>query len=151
VRWRVIAVGAAGRDFYRRGCAHYRERLARLAPIEVREVKEGRGAPDAVRAAEAAALRARAEGRTVALDEGGRAWTSRALADHVSQLELRGTSRLTLWIGGAEGLDPALRAAADEVWRLSDLTLPHDLARLVLLEQLYRVEALRAGHPYHRG
>lgn len=151
MRWRVIAVGAPGRDFYRRGVAHYRERLARLAAVEVREVKEGRGAPEAVRATEAAALRAGAEGRTVALDERGRAWTTTALAEHVSELELRGTSRLSLWIGGAEGLDPDLRDAADEVWRLSDLTLPHDLARLMLIEQLYRVEALRAGHPYHRG
>lgn len=151
MRWRLVAVGAPGRGFYERGVAHYQGRLARLAPIEVQEVKEGRGDPDAVRAAEAAALRARADGRTVALDERGRAWTTRALADHVTDLEVRGTSRLTLWIGGAEGLDPALRAGADEVWRLSDLTLAHDLARLVLLEQLYRVEALRAGHPYHRG
>ena len=57
---------------------------------------------------------------------------------------------LTLWVGGADGLDADLVAGADERWRLSDLTLAHELALAVLLEQLYRVESWRAGHPYHR-
>ncbi len=151
MRWRIVAVGRPARAFLTRGCRHYQERLQRLAPVEVVEVREGRGAPDAVRAAEAEALRARADGRVVALDERGRSWTTAALAEHVGELELRGSSRVSLLIGGAEGLDARLRAAADEVWRLSELTLPHDLARLVLLEQLYRIETVRAGHPYHRG
>lgn len=151
MRYRIVAVGDPPRGFLRTGCAHYADRLGRLAPIEVVEVREGRGADaDAVRAREAEALNARAEGRIVALDERGTSWTTRKLAARVAELELRGTSRLSLLIGGAEGLDPALRAAADERWRLSDLTLPHDLARLVLLEQLYRIETIRAGHPYHR-
>lgn len=150
MRWRLLAVGRIGRGFLQRGCEHYAARLAKLAPVEVIEVREGRGAPEVVRAAEADALRARADGRLVALDERGRAWTTSALAAHVSALELRGVSRISLAIGGAEGLDEALRDAADEVWRLSDLTLPHDLARLVTLEQLYRIETVRAGHPYHR-
>ncbi len=151
MRYRIVAVGSPPRGFLRSGCTHYADRLGRLAPIEIVEVREGRGGDaNAIRAREADALTGRSDGRIVALDERGTSWTTHALARHVAELELRGTSRLSLLIGGAEGLDPAVRAAADERWRLSDLTLPHDLARLVLLEQLYRIETIRAGHPYHR-
>lgn len=152
MRYRIAAVGSLRRGFVRDGCAHYLERLRGLAPAEVVEAKPGKGSDvDRVREAEATALAAARDGRVVALDERGRAWRTRALAEHVGGLELGGTSRLTLLVGGADGLAPRLRGEADEVWRLSDLTLPHELARLVLLEQLYRIETVRAGHPYHRG
>jgi 23S rRNA (pseudouridine1915-N3)-methyltransferase len=91
------------------------------------------------------------QGRGVALDERGRTFTTAALADHVAALDLRGESKLTLVVGGADGLDEAVGAACAEAWRVSDFTLAHELALAVLVEQLYRVEALRAGHPYHRG
>ena len=68
----------------------------------------------------------------------------------MEQLELNGGSRVSLLIGGANGHDEQLLAAVDESWSLGPLTLPHYLARLVLVEQLYRVETVRAGHPYHR-
>ena len=150
MRYRIVAVGGLGRGFLADGCAHYLKRLTRLAEAEVREVRAGRGAPDAVRAAEGEALARNADGRLVVLDERGRSRTTAELARHVTARETAGDSRITLLIGGAEGTGPAVRARADEVWRLSDLTLPHELARLVLLEQLYRIETVRAGHPYHR-
>jgi 23S rRNA (pseudouridine1915-N3)-methyltransferase len=152
VRYRLIAVGRLKRGFYATACRHYVERLAPLGRIEVVEVKEGRApGSDAAREAESAALLAAARGRTVALDERGRTFSTRALAAYVSELELRGTSQLSLLVGGAEGHAPWLTGRVDESWSLSPFTLPHELARLVLLEQLYRVETLRAGHPYHRG
>lgn len=151
MRYRIAAVGSLRRGFLRTGCEHFEGRLAALAPVEVHEVKAGRGSdPEAVRAQEGEALLARSDGLVVALDERGRAWRTATLADEVSRHEVRGTSRITLLIGGAGGLSDAVRSRADAVWRLSDLTLPHELARLVLLEQLYRIETLRAGHPYHR-
>ena len=57
---------------------------------------------------------------------------------------------MALIIGGADGIDPALKRTADEAIRLSDMTLPHALARVLLLEQLYRAWSLRTNHPYHR-
>lgn len=150
MRWRIAAVGRLRRGFARSGCEHYQDRLARWAKVEAVEVREGRGTPGAVRAQEAAALWAQADGRVVALDERGRAFRTRDLAAHVAALERSGTSRITILVGGAEGLDTDLMTEVDEHWRLSDLTLPHELARLLLLEQLYRIETLRAGHPYHR-
>ena len=151
MRYRIVAVGKLRRKFYQQGCAYFGERLARLAQVSVVEVKEGRGATaEEVKAAEGKALLAQASGRLVALDERGRSWRSSELASHVADLDLRGESELTLLIGGAEGLSAEVRAAVQESWRLSELTLPHDLARLVLLEQLYRIESIRANHPYHR-
>jgi len=152
VRYRLVPVGVPARGFARDALAHYEGRLAKLAPVEVIPVKAGRGGDvNGVRAREADALRAQADGYVVALDERGERFTSEALARRIADLEVRGTSRVTLWIGGADGLDPALVAEADATWRLSDLTLPHELAAVVALEQLYRVETIRAGHPYHRG
>lgn len=151
MRVRVACVGRPDGGPFAAAVAAYLPRLAGLMPTEVVPVRAGRGRdPLARRRAEATALRAAAVGRTVALDERGRAFTTTALADHLTELELRGDGRLTLWIGGADGLDPALVAEAGERWRLSDLTLAHELALVVLLEQLYRVASWRAGHPYHR-
>ncbi len=152
MRYRVIAVGRLKRGFFSAGCQHYVERLQPLSRLEVVEIKEGRaGDAAAVREAESTALLAAAQGRAVALDERGRAFDTRALAAHLDALEVRGISQLSLLVGGAEGHAPWLRERTEEAWSLSPLTLPHELARLVLLEQLYRVETLRAGHPYHRG
>lgn len=152
MRYRIVAVGKLRERFYRDACSHYLDRLTPFAPCELFEVKEGRGGgPAEVREAEGRALMAQAQGVTVALDEKGRTFSTAALARHVTELELRGESSLTLLIGGAEGHPESLRERVDDAWSLSPLTLPHDLARLVLLEQLYRIETLRAGHPYHRG
>jgi len=156
VRYRLVAIGRLKRGFHADGCRYYAGRLEALARLEVVELKEGRGGDvRAVRDAESTALLEAAQGRTaartVAIDEHGRSFGTRDLAAHLDGLELAGDSRLSLLVGGAEGHAPWLLDRVDEVWRLSDLTLPHELARLVLLEQLYRVETLRAGHPYHRG
>jgi len=150
VRYRILAIGAASRDVAA-AMDRYVTRLARHGEVEVIEVK-GSKVHDAelARTKDAEALRSRADGYRVALDERGRRFDTAGLARHVSDLEQRGVSRITLMVGGAEGLDETVRKEVDETWRLSDLTLAHDLARLVLLEQLYRVESLRAGHPYHR-
>jgi 23S rRNA (pseudouridine1915-N3)-methyltransferase len=151
MRYRIACVGRPDGGPFAAAVATYLPRLAGLAPAELVVVKAGRGRDVAERRRqEATALRAAAAGRSVALDERGRAFTTAALAEHVAALELRGESRLTLWLGGADGLDPGLRDEADERWRLSDLTLAHELALALLLEQLYRIESWRAGHPYHR-
>ena len=87
--------------------------------------------------------------RRVVLDEHGDRWTTRALA---ARLEAwRGDGRdVAFLVGGPDGLDPALKASADETARLSDLTLPHALVRVLLAEALYRAWSLSTGHPYHR-
>ncbi len=152
MRYRVVAVGKLKSAFYREACEHYLKRLGPLATCEVIEVREAREADvEATKLAEGAALLAKVQGLSVALDEHGRTLDTQALARRVSALENRGVSQATILVGGAEGHGRDLLGAVDETWSLSPLTLPHDLARLVLLEQLYRIETLRTGHPYHRG
>ncbi len=87
--------------------------------------------------------------RRVVLDEHGTRRSSAALAERLAFW--RGDGRdVALLIGGPDGLDPALQASADETLRLSDLTLPHAFARVLLAEALYRAWSLASGHPYHR-
>jgi 23S rRNA (pseudouridine1915-N3)-methyltransferase len=86
--------------------------------------------------------------RVVALDERGEGLGTQALARRLTLWQEQGD--VALLIGGPDGLDPALRAAAHERIRLSDLTLPHAFARVLLIEQLYRAWSINAKHPYHR-
>ena len=87
--------------------------------------------------------------RVVVLDERGTALTTTGLATQLKEWQHGGTD-VVLVIGGPDGLDPALRAAAHQRIRLSDLTLPHAMVRVLLIEQLYRAWSVNAGHPYHR-
>ena len=87
--------------------------------------------------------------RRVVLDEHGTRLASAQLAERL-RFWLADGRDVALLMGGPDGLDASLNASADETWRLSDLTLPHALARVVLAEALYRAWSLNAGHPYHR-
>jgi 23S rRNA (pseudouridine1915-N3)-methyltransferase len=150
VRYRVVTIGRSSRGPFAAPIGRYLGRLRHLAGgAELIELKPSVG--DRRRVAESAALAAAAQGRSVVLDEHGTSWTTADLAAHVGALERRGESRLSVLIGGAEGTTEALRASADETWSLSSLTFAHELAVVVVLEQLYRIETLRSGHPYHRG
>ena len=87
--------------------------------------------------------------RVVALDERGTSLTTVALAAKLKAWQL-GADDVALVIGGPDGLDPSFRQVAHERIRLSDLTLPHAMARVLLIEQLYRAWSINASHPYHR-
>jgi len=102
-------------------------------------------------AAEAQRLEAAAPrgARRVVLDERGTRHTTVALAERL-RFWLGDGRDVVLFVGGPDGLDPALKATADETWRLSDLTLPHAMVRVLLAEALYRAHSVVIGHPYHR-
>jgi len=139
-RWRLIAVGRLRQAWVAEGIALYRRRLPGLEIVEVRDGTPAREA-DAIRAA------LRPDERLVALAEEGETLGSAAFA---SALERRAGDRLAFVIGGADGLEPSIKAAASWRLSLSPLTLPHELARLLLVEQLYRARSILAGGPYHR-
>jgi len=151
----VVAVGTRLPEWMNAGFAEYAKRMPRDLPLELVEIKpEPRTSGKtvaALMAAEAkrieAALPARC--RRVVLDERGDAPDTRALADRLGRWQAAGDDVACL-IGGPDGLDPALKQTAQESLRLSSLTLPHGLARVVLAEALYRAHSLRCGHPYHR-
>lgn len=148
VRMRVIAAGRPASGMARLGVEEYARRLARHGGVELVYVKGAGG-----RAAVSRALLARSEGCfRVALDERGEQWTTAELAGWLDRLALRGDVKaLAFLVGAADGHSDELRGAADAVVALSRLTLQHELALVVLLEQLYRVADLRRGGPYHRG
>nr|WP_279231902.1 23S rRNA (pseudouridine(1915)-N(3))-methyltransferase RlmH [Thermus hydrothermalis] len=132
---RVVAVGKPRLAYARLGVEEYAKRIGRYAPLEVLFVKEGD-------------LLSKAEGhRKVVLDEKGKLLTTEGF---LRLLEGWEGERVAFLLGGAEGHSEAVRKAGDFVLSLSPLTLQHELALLVLMEQLYRVLTLRAGHPYHR-
>lgn len=134
------------------------EDYARRFPPELRlELKAVKTEPRGSRTVETllAAERSRIEAacpkgaRIVALDERGDRLTTQQLCARLKAWMHDGRD-VALLIGGPDGLDPALRDAADERVRLSDLTLPHAMVRVLLAEQLYRAWSLMVGHPYHR-
>jgi 23S rRNA (pseudouridine1915-N3)-methyltransferase len=148
----VLAVGRL-RPYYRDACDDYGRRLRRYARLEEREVREtAKGPPGAALARDAAALLERVPSGSflVALTRSGTAWSSRELAGQVGQWRSSGRP-LSLAIGGSHGLGPELLERAGARWSLGPLTLPHELARVVLLEQLYRAFTMLEGHPYHKG
>ncbi len=150
MKYHIVAVGKLRRGFLQAGCAHFLERLRPYAKVEVRELKEGRGSPQQIKEQESAALLSAATGYKIVLDEHGFEHSSASFAARIGELETRSLGQLSFLLGGANGHSESLKEAADELWSLSKLTLPHELARLVLLEQIYRAETIRAGHPYHR-
>ncbi len=97
-----------------------------------------------------AAIAKEAKGtRVVVLDERGKNTSTQQLAQRLTEWQLGGTD-VALVIGGPDGLDPNFRKSAQESIRLSDMTLPHAMVRVLLVEQLYRAWSINAGHPYHR-
>src|SRR3972149_1037127 len=151
----VAAVGERMPRWVDEGVAEYAQRFPRKARLELVAVRpERRGATRTVAqvlAAEGKRLAARlpAGGRRVALDERGRGGTPGELAKLLERWLPEGRD-VAFLVGGPDGLDPALKAAAEVQLRLSSLTLPHALVRVVLAEQLYRALAILDNHPYHR-
>ena len=153
MRLRILCVGRDRSGLYAPAVAEYAGRLSRLVRFELAEVPEAKrlaGTPRA-REEEGAALLSRLgpRERAVALDERGDELTSRELAERLRRW-LERAQDLTLLVGGSDGLAPGVLDRAEETLALSRMTLPHRLARLVLVEQLYRAMTILRGEPYHK-
>ncbi len=148
----VVAVGKL-RPAFRAAADEYLRRLGRYAKVGELELREPKtGSPDEARAREAAALLERVPpGSTlVALARTGSPWSSPELARRLGGWQERGRA-LALAVGGSHGLSPRFLAEATERWSLGPGTLPHELARVVALEQLYRAFTILRGERYHKG
>ena len=156
----IAAVGRLKAGPERDLCARYLERAEKTGRalgfhrFLVSEVPESRATRAADRMAdEAQRLKERAgpKSRLICLDEGGAAWTSDKFAGWLrDQAEGGAADTIIVAIGGADGLDPELAAAADVVISLGRMTWPHQIVRILIAEQLYRAMTILAGHPYHR-
>ncbi|MDO5653475.1 MAG: 23S rRNA (pseudouridine(1915)-N(3))-methyltransferase RlmH [Brachymonas sp.] len=155
----IVAVGQKMPDWAQTAFDDYAKRFPPELRLECRTVKteprSGGKTAQQLMQAEAQRIQAAIESAAgkhchqVALDERGTALTTKALADKLRDWQQAGDD-VVLLIGGPDGLLPELRQSAHERIRLSDLTLPHALARVLLAEQLYRAWSIHAGHPYHR-
>lgn len=144
--WKIYAAGKPALAYAKTGIAEYLKRLGRGSKVEITYLKAGDS--EAV----SRDLLARSEGTfRIALDERGSAWNTSELVEKINQWEMDpGLKTISLLIGASDGHTTALRREADAMWALSPLTLQHELALLVLLEQLYRAHTIKRGEPYHR-
>ena len=154
MRLLIVAVGQRVPDWAQTAWDDYAKRFPAELRVELKAVKtEARGSKtlEQIYAAERSRIEAAIPkgSRIVALDERGTSLTTLALAAKLKSWQLEADD-VVLVIGGPDGLDPAFRQAAHERIRLSDLTLPHAFARVLLIEQLYRAWSINANHPYHR-
>ncbi|MCW0217091.1 MAG: 23S rRNA (pseudouridine(1915)-N(3))-methyltransferase RlmH [Prosthecobacter sp.] len=145
MHWRIITVGKPALSWARLGMEDYLLRLRRVAKVEHIVIKEG--PRDHV---ESQLLQASTGGLRLVLDERGKAYRSLELARWIEQKDLQGTKRASLIIGGADGHSETFRKQADECWTLSSFTLQHEIALVVLAEQLYRAYSILRNEPYHR-
>ncbi|MCH8529697.1 MAG: 23S rRNA (pseudouridine(1915)-N(3))-methyltransferase RlmH [Saccharospirillum sp.] len=155
MKLRIIAVGPKMPAWVNEAVAEYSKRLPRDLPLEWQPIALGNRGRNA-----SAEVAMRQEGESmlatiketdwvVALDLGGKAWSTENLAEQLEQWRLQARD-LAILIGGPDGLDPRCLSRADQRWSLSNLTLPHPLVRVLLVEQVYRAWTITQHHPYHK-
>jgi len=159
MKFQIITVGKLKEKYLKDGIAEYLKRLQRYADVEIIEVADEQTPHNAslaeeeqIKEIEGDRIRKYIKEDTylIALAIEGHAVTSEQLADKIEQLALQGKSHITLLIGGSLGLDKKLLQKADYLLSFSKLTFPHQLMRLILVEQLYRSYRIIKGEPYHK-
>ena len=144
----IIAVGKLKERFWKDACAEYLKRLDGYAKVRVREVADSTLAREAELLG--SALDSLGNAHVMLLDIQGAPTSSEQLAARLDALATGGTSHVAFVIGGSDGLAPAVAQRARERMSFGPITLPHNLARVVLLEQLYRAFKINRGEPYHK-
>lgn len=155
MKLQLVAVGTKMPAWVETGFQEYVRRFPKDMPFELLEIpagKRGKNA-DIKRILEKEGEQTLAVipkgNRIVTLDIPGKPWTTEQLAEQLERWKQDGRD-VSFLIGGPEGLAPSCKAAADQSWSLSPLTLPHPLVRVVVAESLYRAWSITANHPYHR-
>ena len=154
----ILCVGKMKEKPYRQMADEYLKRLSRFDRYEETEIPDlpETGNSEALeeqvksREGEAMLAKIRPGDRVIALTIGGKKRSSEDLARHLQEMKTGGVSRVTFLIGGSLGLGKNVLARADEEMSMSDMTFPHQLARVMLLEQLYRAEKINHGEKYHK-
>ncbi|MCE9518641.1 MAG: 23S rRNA (pseudouridine(1915)-N(3))-methyltransferase RlmH [Verrucomicrobia bacterium] len=145
MKWEIIAIGKPSLSWAREAADDYSLRLRRMISLEITALRPNPASNMGERMLEASAGSWR-----VALDERGKMMSSEDFAKWIKKQELAGRKRVSILIGGADGHGDAVRSEVDEIWSLSPMTLQHELAQVVFLEQLYRASSILRGEPYHR-
>jgi len=159
----IICVGKIKEAFYRDAIAEYSKRLSRYCKLNIIEVADemtldnaSEAVENQIKAKEAERILSkipsgdRSNIKVVTLEINGKKYTSEKLARHISELTINGISHIVFIIGGSLGLHESVSARADENLSFSDMTFPHQLMRVVLLEQIYRCYRINNNEPYHK-
>lgn len=156
---KIIAVGKIKEDYLKQGIAEYLKRLSVYAKIEIIEVPDEK-TPEGLSLAEEEIIKGKEEERIskhikestflIPLAIEGKAYNSKEFAQYIEELAISGRSDITFIIGGSLGLSKNLLARGDRLLSFSRLTFPHQLMRLILVEQIYRVFKITKGEPYHK-
>lgn len=159
MKYRIISVGRVREAFYLEGVKEYIKRLTPYCNLELIEGLEEKISPKAREVEIEKALEKEAEkilnllndqDFVVVLDVRGKQMTSEQLASFMEEINLSGRSRINFVIGGANGLSSRVKKRADYLWSFSPLTFPHQMAVLILTEQVYRAFKIIKGEPYHK-
>lgn len=156
MKFTIVAVGKLKERFWTDACTEYLKRLQPYGKTEVREIADidpaRAGGVEAAREREGAAILAAVPvtSHLVLLAIEGKQRSSESFSKRIDALKLNGSSDIAFVIGGSDGVSDAVRARADETLSFGPITLPHNLARVVLLEQLYRAQKISRGEPYHK-
>ena len=145
MKHQIIAAGKPALAYAKSGVEEYLKRLKRYGSFELKHIKDGKSEDVSKRLLDASKGSIR-----VVMDERGVAPTTQEFVDKINHWEMIGTKKITYLIGASDGHTQELRDSADLVLALSSLTLQHELALLVLLEQIYRVATIKRNEPYHR-
>ena len=148
----IICVGKLKEKFWQDAAEEYIKRLGRFCKTEIIELQESKtdSSTEESTAILAQMTKLPKGCRKVALDVGGKKMSSEGLASYISEMAVGGTSSLCFVIGGSNGFDDSVRKAADMRLSFSDFTFPHQLMRVILLEQVYRAFKINAGEKYHK-
>lgn len=155
MKLQLVAVGTKMPAWVTTGFQEYQRRFPRDLPLELIEISAGKRGKNAdierilQREGEQMLAAVSKSACIVTLDIPGRPWTTPQLAGELERWQMDGRD-VAIFIGGPEGLAPACKAAAEQSWSLSTLTLPHPLVRVVAAESLYRAWSVNNNHPYHR-
>lgn len=155
----IICVGKLKEDFYRKAVSEYAKRLGRYCRLEIIEVADektpedaGAAMEDQIREKEAARIlkHVKEDAYVFTLEIEGRQSDSVAFSQMLSRLTIQGKSHFQFIIGGSLGLHKSVSLAADQAISFSNMTFPHQLMRVILLEQIYRSYRIMNGEPYHK-
>lgn len=151
---RILMLGKNKDEYIAEGIADFSKKISPFCRLDLVYVKDERVHDDVKKVLEKEADRVlealSADDFVVVLDDEGKLFTTEQFSAYLSNLQNRGTGKIVLIIGSAHGLSPRIIARANLVWSLSPMTMNHQIVRLVLLEQLYRVFTLQRGMKYHK-
>lgn len=144
IKVNIVCIGKIKESYLREACGEYIKRLSRFCKLEIKELAEGKNLKD-----EAEAVLRAVSGYKIALCVEGKQLSSPALAERIKALTDRG-GEMTFIIGSSCGLDDAVKENCDLKLSFSEMTFPHQLMRVILLEQIYRAFMINAGSEYHK-